>query len=104
MDVEDEPPTSNFQFDTEKVKAGDSILGEPKRKKGNPVHYIIIINILATKELKIHFLKETGARDCPLTDKTDSVSKTEVEMRLQPLTGRTTRLAEQLTFGVDKLI
>ena len=43
MGVEEEPPTSNFQFDIEKVKAGDYILVELKSDKGNPVHYIIII-------------------------------------------------------------
>ena len=43
LDVENEPPTSNFQFDVEKVKAGDYILVELKSKKGNPVHYIIIM-------------------------------------------------------------
>jgi hypothetical protein len=31
----------------------------------------------------------------------DIVLKTEVEIKLPPLTGRTPRLAERLTFGVD---
>ena len=34
----------------------------------------------------------------------DSVLKTKVEMKLQPLTGGTSRLTEQLTFGVDQSI
>jgi len=83
MDVDDEPSTSNFQFDSEKV---NYILVELKNRKGNPVHYVIIIKKLATEELKVHFLKETGARDFAPTEETDSVLKTEVEMKLQPLT------------------
>ena len=41
MDVENKPTTSNFQFDNEKVNAGDYILVELKNKKGNPAHLII---------------------------------------------------------------
>ena len=44
-----------------------------------------------TEELKLLFLKETGIRDVALTDKMDSVFKTEVEMKLQSLTGQTSR-------------
>ena len=51
MDVEDKPPTIKFQFDTEKVKPDDYILVEQKSKKGNLVHYIIIIKKLEAEEL-----------------------------------------------------
>ena len=93
-DAEDEPLTSNFQFDTEKVVAGDYFLVELKTKKGNSVQYIIIIKKVATKELRVHFLKETGARDFALTDEMCIVLKTEVEMKLQSLAIGIPRLAE----------
>ena len=69
MEVTDKPPTSKFQFDTEKVKTDDNILVDLKRK-----------GILFT------------------IDETDSVLNTEVEIKLQLLTGGRPRLAERLTF------
>ena len=82
MDVEDKPHSNNFQFDSEKVKSGDYILVELKSKKGNSVHCILIIKKLATEELKVHFLEETGAREFVLISETDSALKSEIDMKM----------------------
>jgi hypothetical protein len=63
---------------------------------------MLSLSKVATEELKVLFWKKTGARDFALTDEMNSVLKTEVEIKLPPLKGRTPRLAERLTFGVDQ--